>query len=187
MNPVTKGKTKANPASDLGRVSSGKKKGIDYKDLKHGKDLEHGSTATPFSRLAWALFADDWVTAAAQLADDIEWDMMPNLQKIKGKEAVIKFLKAGKNASAKEPVPLLNTATKDWGVWEYINQGTVTRDMHVLAETDSDFQLGAADTSTLEGQQYAVAVCFVYQINAKGELYLVHEYLDLANLKKQFQ
>ena len=59
--------------------------------------------------------------------------------------------------------------------------------MYVLAETDRDFQLGTEDTSILVGQQYAVAVCFVYQINAKGEIYLVYEYLDLANLKKQFK
>jgi limonene-1,2-epoxide hydrolase len=187
MNPMTKRKTTPNSTSESTRSRDEKKRDVDYKDLKHGKDLEHGSTATPFSRLAWALFADDWVNAAAQLADDIEWHMMPNLQKIAGKEDVINFLKAGKNASAKEPVPLLNAATEEWGVWEYMNQGTVSKDMRVLAEADSDFQLGTEDTSALEGQRYAVAVCFVYQINEKGEIYLVHEYLDLANLKKQFK
>jgi hypothetical protein len=93
--------------------------------LEHGKDLDHGSNYDSFSRLAWALLKDDLVTVAAQLADDIGWDMMPNMQKIKGKSNVIDFLKAGKNASAREPVPLLNTATKDRGVWKYINCGTI--------------------------------------------------------------
>jgi hypothetical protein len=32
------------------------------------------------SRLAWALSKDDLVIVAAQLADDIGWDMMPNMQ-----------------------------------------------------------------------------------------------------------
>jgi limonene-1,2-epoxide hydrolase len=187
MNPVTEMKTNPNSAPES--IGAGGEQGtaINYNNCEHGKDLEHGSTATPFSTLAWALLKDDLVTVAAQLADDIEWDMMPNMQKIKGKNNVIDFLKAGKDASAKEPVPLLNIATKDSGVWEYINRGTVTKDMHVLAAADSDFQLGAKDMSTLAGQQYAVAVCFVYQINAKGKIYLVHEYLDLENLKKQFK
>jgi limonene-1,2-epoxide hydrolase len=158
---------------------------VDYKSLEHGSDLEKGSTATPFSRLTWALLADDYGAVAAQLAD--EWVMMPNLQKFSGKDDVIKFMKAGKEASTKEPVPLVNVANNEWGVWEYINVGTVTKNMRILAATDADFQLGAKDTSAFEGRRYFVAICFVYHINAEGKIFLVHEYLDLENLKKQFK
>jgi hypothetical protein len=59
---------------------------------------------------------DDWATAEAQLADDIEWHMMPNNQTRKGKADVFSFLKASKYASQKEPIPISNRADKEWGV-----------------------------------------------------------------------
>jgi hypothetical protein len=44
----------------------------------NNKTLEQGSPPTPFSTFFWAALHDDWATAEAQFADDIEWDMMPN-------------------------------------------------------------------------------------------------------------
>jgi hypothetical protein len=43
------------------------------------------------------------------------------------------------------------------------------------------------DPFTLIGRQYEVPVCFVYHLNAKGKIYLLHEYLDLASLMKQLE
>jgi hypothetical protein len=40
----------------------------------------------------WAAMNDDWATAEAQYADDIEWDMMPNNHIRKGKNDVIPWL-----------------------------------------------------------------------------------------------
>jgi hypothetical protein len=83
----------------------------DMTDMNN-KDLEQGSTATPFSTFFWAALKNDWATAEAQLADDIEWHMMPNNQTRKGKADVFSFLKASKYASQKEPILISNRADK---------------------------------------------------------------------------
>jgi len=57
--------------------------------------LQPGSTATPFSTFIWAVVSGDVATAEAQLADDVEWDLMPYDHMLKGKEEVIPWLKAG--------------------------------------------------------------------------------------------
>ena len=98
---------------------------ITTQDKITNSNLEQGSTATPFSTFVWAALRDDWTTAEAQLADDIEWDMMPNNQIRKGKKDVLLFLKTSKYASKKEPEPISNRADKEWGVWEYWNVGTI--------------------------------------------------------------
>jgi hypothetical protein len=67
-----------------------------------------------------------------------------------------------------------------------MNRGTITKDLSALAAIDSDFKL-AEDPTTLIGRQYSVAVCFVYRINPKGKIYLVHEYLDMAGLMRQLK
>jgi hypothetical protein len=123
---------------------------------------------------------------ADTIAEDCEWVLMPNMQKFEGKAAVVELCKKGKLASDKTPEIIFDVATPEWGVFEYMNRGTITKDLSALAAIDSDFQL-AKDPSTLVGRNYAVAVCFVYRINAQGKIYLVHEYLDMAALMKQFK
>ncbi|HXY86861.1 MAG TPA: hypothetical protein VEG44_00310 [Candidatus Acidoferrales bacterium] len=94
----------------------------------NNKDLEQDSTTTPFSTFFWAASHDDWGTATACFADDIEWDMMSNNQICKGKKEVIQWLKASKYTSQKEPVVISNRADEEWGAWEYWNIGTLTED-----------------------------------------------------------
>ena len=151
----------------------------------NNKDLEQGSTATPFSTFFWAALKDDWATAEAQLADDIEWDMMPNNQIRKGKSDVLPFLKAAKYASRKEPIPISNRADKEWGVWEYWNVGTIDEGMVEFAK-QSKWPV-PSDISTITGKKYKVPVCFVYHINAAGKIDLVREYLDVGSVIAQFK
>src|ERR1700683_1749402 len=152
-------------------------------DIKYA-DLEQGSTATPFSTFFWAAFKDDWTTAEAQIADDIEWDMMSNNQIRKGKEDVLPFLRASKYASAKEPIPILNRANGDWGVWEYWNVGTL--DAGVLEFIKQSKWPFPKDTDKLIGQTYKVPVAFIYHINDKGQIDLLREYLDVGSVASQF-
>ena len=90
--------------------------------------LQPGSTATPFSTFIWAVVSGDVATAEAQLADDVEWDLMPYDHMLKGKEEVIPWLKAG-GLSRKEPVVISNLATRERGVFELWNIGTLTEDV----------------------------------------------------------
>jgi hypothetical protein len=150
-----------------------------------GKDLERGSTATPFSTFFWAGLKEDWATAEAQFADNIEWDMMPNNQIRKGKADVFVFLKASKNASQKDPIPISNRADKEWGVWEYWNVGTIDEGIVEFAK-QSKWPF-PADVRSIIGKKYKVAVCFIYHINPKGQIDLLREYTDTASVLSQFK
>lgn len=147
--------------------------------------LQPRSTATPFSTFFWAAGADDWATASAQFADDVEWDMMPNAQVRKGKQEVIPWLKAGKYGSDKEPVVISNLATKEWGVWEYWNIGTLSEGVVEFARQSKWPFPG--DPRSLVGRRYNVPVCFVYHINAQGKIDLVREYLDVGSVMTQLK
>jgi hypothetical protein len=149
------------------------------------KDLEPGSKATPFSRFFWAAYHDDWPTATAELAEDIEWDMMSNNQIRKGLADVLPFLKASKYASAKQPVPILNRADKEWGIWEYWNVGALSAGIVEFAK-QSKWPF-PADIASKIGEEYKVPVCFVYHINAKGQIDLLREYVDTGSVIAQFK
>jgi hypothetical protein len=75
---------------------------------------------------------------------------------------------------------------REWGAFEYINNGTITKELVHLGALDPSFKL-TADDGALVGKKYSVAVCFVYRINAQGKISQLHEYLDMEGLKKQFQ
>ncbi|MGB8310532.1 MAG: hypothetical protein WCE81_01555 [Halobacteriota archaeon] len=146
--------------------------------------LKPGSTATPFSTFLWAAVSGDLATAEAQLTDDVEWNLMPYNHIIKGTKEVIPWLKAGA-ASQKEPVVISNLATKEWGVFELWNIGTLTEDTIEFGK-----QLGwpfPGDPSGLVGKKYKVAQCFVYHINAEGKIDLMREYLDAGSVWAQFK
>jgi hypothetical protein len=129
---------------------------------------------------------NDFEAMADTMDEDCEWVLMPNMQAFKGKAACVELCTKGKLASDKTPEILYDVATAEWGVFEYMNRGTITKDLTALAAIDSDFKL-AEDPKRLIGRQYAVAVCFVYRINAARKIYLVHEYLDMAGLMEQLK
>jgi len=128
---------------------------------------------------------NDFETMANTIDENCEWILMPNMKSFKGKKDVVELCKGGKLASDKIPEIMFDIATSEWGVFEYINHGTITKDLSAFAVT-SGWQF-PTDPSTLVGQQYAVPVCFIYHINEKGKIYLLHEYLDLGSLMKQFK
>jgi SnoaL-like domain len=129
--------------------------------------------------------ANDFETMANTMADDCEWVMMPNLQKFKGKAACAELCKKGKLASDKTPDIMTDFATSEWGVFEYMNKGTITKELVHLGTLDPSFKL-TADDSAIVGKTYSVAVCFVYRLNAQGKIQQLHEYLDMEGLRKQF-
>ena len=111
--------------------------------------------------------------------------MMPTGTTFKGKKACMDMCKAGKfGFDRTDPEISFDAATAEWGVMEYMNQGTVTNELSTLAEkTGWQFP---QDPSKLVGRKYKVPVCFVYRLNAKRKIYSFHEYTDLASLMKTF-
>jgi len=151
-------------------------------DIKY-YDLEKGSTATPFSIFFWAMMDKDWATAEAQLADDIEMEM-PNNQIHKGKKNVITLMKASKDSYQEEPVPILNTACKEWGIWEYWNIGTTNES---IIEFGKKAELPVLTDVNSVGKKYKVPVRIIYHINAMDKIDLIREYVDIENVNAQFK
>jgi len=142
--------------------------------------------ATVFRTLFESGKANDFETMANTLADDCEWVMMPNMQKFTGKAACAELCKKGKLSSDKTPEIMTDFATAEWGVFEYMNKGTITKELVHLGALDPSFKL-TPDDGALVGKQYSVAVCFVYRLNTQGKIRQLHEYLDMEGLKKQLQ
>lgn len=146
--------------------------------------LEPGSTATPFSAFLSAVVAGEIAAAESQIADDIEWGLMPLGKVVKGKDEVIPWLKAA-SADQKEPVTITNVATNEWGIFEYWNIGTVSEE--VIKFGNLQAWPWPRDPNSFLGRKYKVAQCFVYHLNAAGKIDLMRQYLDTGSVWAQFQ
>lgn len=145
--------------------------------------LKPGSRATPLSTFVWAVVSGDIATAEAQITDDIEWGLMPYNKVIKGKDQVIPWLKAA-SADQKEPIVITNAATKDWGVFEYWNIGTVSEE--VIKFGNEQKWPWPKDPKSFLGQKYRVAQCFTYHLNSEGKIDFMRQYLDTGSVWAQF-
>jgi hypothetical protein len=146
--------------------------------------LKPGSTATPFSTFIFAVASGDMATAEAQIADDIEWGLMPYNKALKGKNEVIPWLKAAA-ADQKKPVAITNAIAKDWGVFEYWNIGTVSEE--VIAFGNRQKWPWPKDPKSFLGQPYRVAQCFVYHLNSEGKIDFMRQYLDTGSVWAQLK
>ena len=145
---------------------------------------EVGPRATPLSTLIFGVASGDMKAVEAQLADDIEWHQMPYNQKVKGKKAVMTWLKAG-STSEKKPEIINNVLIGKWGVFEYWNVGTATKQLIEFGEKQGwPFP---KDPSSLIGQKYRVAQCFVYHLDDDGRIDLMRQYLDAGSVWAQFK
>lgn len=146
--------------------------------------LKPGSNATPFSTFLWAIVKGDFATAEAHITEDIEWGLMPYSKVLKGKNEVMPWLKAG-YSSQKEPVAISNVATKDWGIFEYWNIGTVTEEL-VKFGNQQEWPW-PKESHSLIGRKYKVAQCFVYHMNSTGKIDFMRQYLDAGSVWSQFK
>lgn len=161
---------------------------LDFETIKpidlNGEALKPRSKATPFSTFIWAVVSGDIATAEAQITDDIEWGMMPYNKVIKGKDKVMSWLKAG-SADKKEPITITNAVAKNWGVFEYLNVGTLSEE--VIKFGNEQKWSWPKDPNSLLGQKYRVAQCFVYHINPEGKIDFMRQYLDAGSVWAQFK
>ena len=146
--------------------------------------LKPGSQATPFSTFIWAIVSGGISAAAAQITDDIEWGMMPYSKVLKGKDEVISWLTAG-SADQKKPIVITNVATKNWGIFEYLNVGTISEE--VIKFGNEQKWPWPKDPHSLLGQNYRVAQCFLYHINPEGKIDFMRQYLDAGSVWAQFK
>jgi hypothetical protein len=147
-------------------------------------DLNTESKPTAFSTFITAVVSGDIATAESQITDDIEWGLMPYNKVLKGKDQVIPWLKAA-GADQKKPIVISNVATKDWGVFEYWNIGTVSEE--VIKFGNEQKWPWPKDPTSFLGQKYRVAQCFTYHLNAEGKIDFMRQYLDTGSVWVQFQ
>ena len=161
---------------------------LDFETIKpidlNTETLKPGSKATPFSTFIWAVVSEDIATAEAQITDDIEWGLMPYNKVLKGKDEVIPWLKAG-SSSKKEPIIISNVATKDRGLFVYLNIGSVTEELIKFGNEQK--WPWPKDPNSLLGQKYRVAQGFVYHINPEGKIDFMRQYMDAGSVWAQFK
>jgi hypothetical protein len=145
--------------------------------------LKKGSTATPCSTFIWSIASGDIATAESQLTDDIEWGLMPYNKVLKGKHEVIPWLKTG-YADRKEPIVISNVATRDCGVFEYWNIGTVSDELVRFGNAQG--WPWPRDPASFVGRKYRVAQCFVYHIDSERKIDFMRQYLDVGSVWAQF-
>jgi hypothetical protein len=140
---------------------------------------------TVFRTLFESGFHNDFEAMASTIADDCEWTLIPDWKTYWGKAARVELCKQGKLASDKIPEIVFDVATPKWGAFEYVNAGVITPEAVNFAKTTGwHFP---SDPLRLVGKSYRVGVSFIYQINPKGEIFHLNEYLDMAGLMKQFE
>jgi hypothetical protein len=72
-----------------------------------------------------------------------------------------------------------------WGVFEYWNVGTATRELIEFGKKQRwPFP---KDPNTLIGQPYRAAQCFVYHLDGDGRIDLIRQYLDAGSVWAQFK
>jgi hypothetical protein len=140
-----------------------------------GKSLRTRSAST----FIWAIVSGDIATAEAQITDDVEWGLMSYNKVLKGKGQLIPWLKTAA-ADQKEPIVISNVATKDWGVFEYWNIGTVSEE--VIKFGNQQKWPWPKDPTSFLGQKYRVAQCFTYRMNLGRKIEFIRQYLDTGSV-----
>ncbi len=159
---------------------------LDFEHIKpidlNREALKEGSKATPLSALIWAIASGDLITVEAQVADDIEWGLMPYNKVLKGKDEVMPWFKAAV-ADKKTPLMITNALAGDWGVLEYWNIGTVSEE--VIKFGNEQKWPWPKNPESFLGQKYKVAQCFVYHLNSERKIDLMRQYLDTGSVWAQ--
>ncbi|WP_161596742.1 nuclear transport factor 2 family protein [Chitinophaga vietnamensis] len=148
------------------------------------KSAVAGAVPSPFATLISAVASEDMATVESLLADLVEWDMMPTSEIVHGKDKVMQWLKTG-SADQKEPAVITDLAVGNWGVFEYWNIGTVSKEL--IAFGNEEKWPWPVDPNRLVGQKYKVAQCFLWRLDAAGKIDLIRQYLDTRSVWTQFK
>jgi pimeloyl-ACP methyl ester carboxylesterase/ketosteroid isomerase-like protein len=156
-------------------------------DARLEREKNRSDSPTPLRALFDAALKHDFDAAMALFAEDCVVVMETDMDTGRGKKACLGMLTRGALAFDRSmPLDIVfDAATPTWGVFEFINQGTVaTGVVDFAAHSTWKFP---AEPSTLVGRKYHVPVCMVYQIDANGYIASLHEYTDVASLMKSIK
>jgi hypothetical protein len=123
----------------------------------------------------------DWDAMASYFAPDCSWTLMPPGTTFRGPAEVAAFMKSGFGAAAeREEADVRNEfATDEWGVFEYTSRGVI--DARRAARFAQKIKAagpaaGNLAARSLEGRAFEIPVCFIYHVNASGQIDTVNEY-----------
>jgi steroid delta-isomerase-like uncharacterized protein len=172
----------------------------EYFDMQTvGRQLGNVGTGpeTNVARLvAQALTSDDIESVVDLFAPDGEWVIMATGETFLGHDQIRELATRSvteRNHPAGPGIKPINISTSpqgtklsweypEWGVFQYMKRGAITKELSTIAATSGSES--PIDPNALVGRPYEVPVCFVYHVNARGKIYLLHEYLDLGSLMK---
>jgi hypothetical protein len=156
-------------------------------DARLEREKTRGDSPTPLRAVFDAGLKHDLDAAIELFAEDCVAVLEPDTEIGRGKKACFGMLTRGALAFDRSmPLEILfDAATPTWGVFEFINQGTVASGVVDFA-AHSTWKF-PADPSSLVGRKYRVPVCIIYQIDANGHISSLHEYTDIASLMKSIK
>jgi hypothetical protein len=129
-----------------------------------------------------AVTRGDWDTMAGYFAPGCTWTLMPPGTTFRGPAEILAFMRSGFDAGAEREEPFVRNefATDEWGVFEYTSRGVI--DAERAAQFASQLGVDATGADRLEGRAFEVPVCFVYHVNASGQIDQVNEYAAMPAL-----
>jgi hypothetical protein len=123
----------------------------------------------------------DWDAVLGYFAPDCAWTLMPPGTVFRGPAEIAAFMKSGFSAAAerKEADVRNEFATSEWGVFEYTSRGVI--DAQRAAQFAEKIKAagpaaGGLAGQSLEGRTFEIPVCFIYHVNASGQIDKVNEY-----------
>jgi ketosteroid isomerase-like protein len=124
----------------------------------------------------------DWDTMAGYFAPDCTWTLMPPGTTFRGPAEILTFMRSGFDAGAEREDPAVRNefATDEWGVFEYTSRGVI--DAQRAAQFAAQLGVDAIGAEDLAGRTFEVPVCFVYHVNANGQIDQVNEYAAMPAL-----
>jgi len=143
--------------------------------------MTESAALTRFLTASAAVQRQEWDAALACLAADCEWTLLPTGVRMRGTEAIRKFMQSGMAAGDRAP-PEIKSAfgTDTEGVFEYVSRGVATARAAVFGEAVKAPRADASSISNLaEGDRYEVHVCFLFRTDAAGLISEVREYFAM--------
>jgi ketosteroid isomerase-like protein len=123
----------------------------------------------------------DWDAVLRHFAPDCTWTLMPPGTEFRGPAEIAAFMKSGFGAAAeRQEADIRNEfATSEWGVFEYTSRGVI--DAQRAAQFAEKIKAagpaaGQLAGQSIEGRTFEIPVCFVYHVNASGQIDKVNEY-----------
>ncbi len=118
-----------------------------------------------------------WDEVAACFAPSCAWTLMPTGAVFQGRRRIVGLMAGGLDAAAVREAaePHSEFATDGWGLFEYTSRGPI--DAEGAGRFAALIGTSADDSGALAGQRFEVPVCFIYHVDATGQIDEVREYL----------